>query len=158
MSGLAGTGLVLQDNGADNLSIGGNGPFTFATALTSGDHYSVTVLNQPSGQTCTVSDGSGTIGSANVTSVAVSCVTNPLPRYHVGGTVSGLAGTGLVLRNNGGDDLAVSTNGAFTFATTSPAGRATRSPSSGPADRPSRPAPSRTARAPSAGPTSPPSS
>ena len=34
----------------------------------------------------------------------------------VGGTVSGLAGT-LVLENNGGDDLNVTTNGAFSFNT-----------------------------------------
>ena len=37
--------------------------------------------------------------------------------YSVGGTVSGLAGT-LVLQDNGGDDLSVSGNGAFAFATT----------------------------------------
>ncbi len=118
VSGLAGSGLVLQDNAADNLAIGGNGPFHFPTALTSGDRYSVTVLMQPTGQTCTVSNGSGIIGNTDITAVGVSCVTNPLPRYHIGGTVSSLAGSGLVLRNNGGDDLSVAANGAFTFATT----------------------------------------
>ncbi|MGZ6034932.1 MAG: beta strand repeat-containing protein, partial [Myxococcaceae bacterium] len=122
VSGLNGPGLVLQDNGADNLSIGGNGPFAFSTALTGGDHYSVTVLSQPAGQTCAVSGGSGTIGSANVTSVVVGCVTNPIPKYRVGGVVSGLAGTGLVLRNNGGDQLAVGTDGPFSFATSLPTG------------------------------------
>src|SRR5688500_17452607 len=35
----------------------------------------------------------------------------------VGGTVSGLAGTGLVLQNNAGDDLAISANGSFVFTT-----------------------------------------
>ena len=34
--------------------------------------------------------------------------------YSVGGTVSGLSGT-VVLRDNGGDRLSVSSNGAFTF-------------------------------------------
>jgi hypothetical protein len=44
--------------------------------------------------------------------------------YTVGGTVSGLVkGTSLVLQNNGGDDLAVTANGNFTFATALPAGR-----------------------------------
>jgi hypothetical protein len=108
---------VLRNNGADNLSISANGPFTFATTLTSGSSYSVTVFSQPSGQTCTVSGGSGTVGNANVTSVAVSCVTNPPPRYSIGGTVSGLTGSGLVLRNNGADNLSISANGPFTFAT-----------------------------------------
>src|SRR5712671_5916020 len=35
--------------------------------------------------------------------------------YTVGGTVSGLTGTGLVLQDNSGNNLAVSTNGSFTF-------------------------------------------
>ncbi|HZJ55839.1 MAG TPA: hypothetical protein VFD38_16980 [Myxococcaceae bacterium] len=118
VSGLAGTGLVLRNNGADNLSVSANGPFTFATSLTSGSTYSVTVFSQPSGQSCTVSNGAGTVGNANVTTVLVACVTNPPPRYSVGGTVSGLAGTGLVLRNNGVDNLSISANGPFTFATT----------------------------------------
>ena len=45
-----------------------------------------------------------------------SCVPHPVPvaTYTVGGTVSGLvADTGLVLRNNGGDDLTISGNGTF---------------------------------------------
>ena len=117
VNGLSGAGLVLRNNGADDLAVTANGSFTFATALTSGSTYSVTVRTQPSGQTCTVSSGSGTVANANVTGVTVSCITNPPPRYTIGGTVSGLTGTGLVLRNNGADDLAVTANGSFTFAT-----------------------------------------
>ncbi len=36
VSGLTGTGLVLQNNGADNLSVTASGTFTFATAVKSG--------------------------------------------------------------------------------------------------------------------------
>ena len=36
----------------------------------------MTVKTNPSGQTCTVASGSGTMGSANVTNVAVTCATN----------------------------------------------------------------------------------
>ena len=73
MLGLSGT-VVLQDNGGDALSVAANGPFTFATTdWPAGQAYSVTVQTNPSGQVCTVSNGSGTVGSANVTSVAVSC-------------------------------------------------------------------------------------
>src|SRR5579883_3226078 len=43
--------------------------------------------------------------------------------FSIGGTVTGLVGTGLVLRDNGGDDLPVATNGAFTFKTRVPAGQ-----------------------------------
>jgi 6-phosphogluconolactonase (cycloisomerase 2 family) len=121
-SGLSGTGLVLQDNGGDNLAITGNGAFTFATKVDSGGAYSVTVMTQPSGQTCTVTNGSGT-ASADVTSVAVTC-TNSGSGVTVGGTVSGLTGTGLVLQDNGADNLSISVNGAFTFATALASGKA----------------------------------
>ena len=72
VSGLSGT-VVLQDNGGDDLSVSANGSFTFATPVASGSGYAVTVKTNPSGQSCTVSNGSGTVGSANVTDVAVSC-------------------------------------------------------------------------------------
>ena len=104
MSGLSGT-VVLQDNGGDNLSVTANGTFTFATSLVSGASYSVTVKTNPSGQSCTVSSGSGTVGSANVTSVAVSC--SNAASFTIGGTVSGLSGT-VVLQDNGADDLSLS--------------------------------------------------
>jgi 6-phosphogluconolactonase (cycloisomerase 2 family) len=115
VTGLTGTGLVLQDNGGDNLPVSGNGPFTFATAINSGAAYSVTVSAQPTAQTCTVTNGSGT-ATANITNVSVSCAASA-SGFTVGGTVAGLAGTGLVLQDNGGDNLAVSANGTFTFAT-----------------------------------------
>ncbi len=116
VSGLAGSGLVLQNNGGNNLTVGASGAFTFSAALASGSSYAVTVLTQPSSpsQTCSItSGGSGNVGSANVTSVQVTCVTNT---YSVGGTVSGLDSSGLVLQNNGGNDLAISANGSFSFA------------------------------------------
>ena len=113
VSGLTGT-VVLQDNGGDNLSLSANGPFTFATALAGGAAYNVTVQTNPTGQTCTVTSGSGTIASANITNVAISCTT--ATTYSVGGTVSGLTGT-VVLQDNGGDNLSLSANGPFTFAT-----------------------------------------
>ncbi len=74
VSGLSsGVSLTLLDNGADSLTITANGAFTFATALATGAAYDVTIGAQPSGETCTVSGGSGTVYSANVTSVAVAC-------------------------------------------------------------------------------------
>jgi len=82
VSGLAGNGLVLQNNGGDDLAIVANGAFTFATRLASGASYAVTVKTQPvmPSQTCTVSNGSGTVTTAAVTDVAVGCVTLP-PRF-----------------------------------------------------------------------------
>jgi hypothetical protein len=75
VSGLQGSGLVLEDNGGDDLTVAGNSSFTFAATLATGASYSVTVKTQPGNpaQTCTVSNSSGTIGSANVSGVAVDC-------------------------------------------------------------------------------------
>jgi len=117
VSGLTGSGMVLKINGGSNLSVGaGATTFTFAAALASNANYSVTVATPPTNpsQTCTVSNGSGTVNTSNVTNVSIACTTNS---FSIGVTVSGLAGTGLVLRNNGGDDLPVSGNGSFTFST-----------------------------------------
>lgn len=120
ISGLAGSGLVLQDNGGDNLPVTGNGTFLFATPVASGAAYSVTVLTQPSNpaQSCTVANGSGT-ANANVTTVQVTCATSG---YTIGGTVSGLSGTGLVLQDDGGDNLSITGNGAFAFSSVVPTG------------------------------------
>jgi len=76
VAGLTGSGLVLQDKATDDKAVAANGSVIFATALASGVTYSVTVKTQPSNpaQTCTVANGSGAIGSANVTNVTVSCV------------------------------------------------------------------------------------
>ena len=115
VSGLTGTGLVLQNNGGNNLAVSASGSFTFSTAVTSGTAYNVTVLTQPAAQNCTVTNGSGT-ASANVTNVQVTCSTLPPTTYAIGGTISGLTGTGLVLQNNGGNNLAVSASGSFTFS------------------------------------------
>lgn len=41
----------------------------------------------------------------------------PTPTYTVGGVVSGLVGGGLVLQNNGRDDLSIANNGSFAFPT-----------------------------------------
>ncbi len=72
VTGLTDAGLVLQNNGGDNLSVSANGSFTFATPVAQGGAYAVDVLAQPTGQTCTVTNGSGT-ANADVTGVQVDC-------------------------------------------------------------------------------------
>ncbi|RQO80654.1 hypothetical protein DBV10_18015 [Acidovorax sp. FJL06] len=72
--GLAsGGGVVLQNNGGEDVSVGGNGGFTFPTAMVAGAGYLVTVKTQPSWQTCTIQNGAGTVSTANVQAVQVSC-------------------------------------------------------------------------------------
>ena len=114
IAGLSGS-VTLLNNGGNALTVSANGSFTFTTALSNGAAYGVTVGTQPSGQTCAVTNGSGTINVANVTNVAVSCTTTT-NSYTVAGNVFGL-GTGLSvsLKNNGGTALTVSANGSFIF-------------------------------------------
>ncbi|MEP6504310.1 MAG: beta-propeller fold lactonase family protein [Betaproteobacteria bacterium] len=71
ITSLTGSGLLLQSNG-ETLNVAPNATaFTFANALSGS--YDVTIAAQPSGQTCTVANGSGSAAGANVTSVAVAC-------------------------------------------------------------------------------------
>lgn len=117
VSGLAGaTGLSLQLNGANDLSVTADGTFVFPTQLPDGGSFSVTVGTQPTGKNCSVSAGSGKIAKANATGVVVNCAAN---QFTVGGTISGLAtGASVTLKNNGGDTLVRNANGSFAFATT----------------------------------------
>jgi hypothetical protein len=78
VTGLTGSGLVLQNNGADDEPIDADGEFTFDKLLTPGTSYSVTVKTQPSGQFCTVDKGSGTVPAVGVDDVLVTCGDLPL--------------------------------------------------------------------------------
>jgi hypothetical protein len=71
VSGLSGT-LVLQNNGADDLSVTG-GSFTFATRIADGEAYDVTVKDNPTGQICRIDNDAGAVAGGNVTNVAVTC-------------------------------------------------------------------------------------
>jgi len=79
VTGLTALGLALQNNSADTLPVAADGPFTFATELTDGAAYAVTVSTQPTGQTCSVSNSSGTIATVDVTNTDVSCIDDVVP-------------------------------------------------------------------------------
>jgi len=113
---IASESVVLQNNGGDDLTLSADGSFAFATPITSGSSYAVTVLTQPGpiSETCTVANGTGTVAAADITNVAVTCSLN---NFSAGGTVSGLAtGQSVELLNLGADPQVVSTNGTFTFS------------------------------------------
>jgi hypothetical protein len=116
MSGLAaGRQITLLNNGADPTVLSSNGAFTFATPVTGGGGYSVTVDAQPAGAMCTVSGGSGSGVTANITTITVTC---SAPSFSIGGTVSGLGeGQQVTLLNNGIDSTTIAADGAFHFAT-----------------------------------------
>jgi 6-phosphogluconolactonase (cycloisomerase 2 family) len=124
ISGLSGSGLILQNNGGDNIAVSANGGFTFPTTLITGNSYNVSVLTQPSkpNETCVVTNGSGIVASDNITDVTLQCADKTSPTDTIGGYATGILGSGLVLQDNGGDTLAVTSNGVFTFATPLPSG------------------------------------
>jgi sugar lactone lactonase YvrE/ribosomal protein S11 len=115
VSGLAtGSSITLTDGGSDALTVSTNGAFTFKTPLAAGASYAAAISAAPAMQACTVTNGTGNVSSAAVSSVRVICV-GP---YTVGGEISGLAaGSTIVLTDNGGDSDSVSSNGTFTFPT-----------------------------------------
>jgi hypothetical protein len=75
VGGLLGNGLVLQNNGGDDLPIAADGPFEFDARLLDGSPYLVTILSQPQSpsQTCEVIGGGGSIDADDVADVQVSC-------------------------------------------------------------------------------------
>lgn len=116
VTGLAsGVQVTLYDNGSDPLTVSSNGPYTFTLPVAYNGSYNVTVGTQPTGQTCTVTNGNGLATATNITNVNVTCSTST---FTISGSISNLgAGTQVTLENNGSDPLNITTNGAFTFAT-----------------------------------------
>ena len=75
VSGLTGTGLILQNYGLFDLLIDTDGAFVFSTLQVDTSLYQVTVLNAPTepAQTCLVTNGIGALSGADITNVDVTC-------------------------------------------------------------------------------------
>ena len=125
-----GTGLsvTLLDNGTAS-TVSANGAFTFPTPLATGATYNVTVGTQPSNQVCTVTNGSGTVGSTNVTSIQVACVVtnrnlayvanqgdNTVSAYSINATTGALTPVSGSPFTAGSGPFSVTVNPAGTFA------------------------------------------
>ncbi len=77
ISGLTASGLVLQNNGGDNLTVPANATsFVFSTPLTSGETYHITILSEPVGQNCLIQNGTGIVSNHPVTSIDITCHVN----------------------------------------------------------------------------------
>ena len=111
ISGLQGSGLVLQYNGGSDQAVQtGQTAFTFL-GISEKSSYAITVKTQPTSpsQVCTVSRGSGSIVYDPIRDVAVDCTTRSF-EIRVG--VTGLTGTGLSLLLNGGGAVSVAAGSA----------------------------------------------
>jgi len=68
--------LVLQNNGAGNFSVDGNVTFVLVGRAADGYSYDLSIVTQPDGQTCVVSNGVGTVNGADVSDISVTCEYN----------------------------------------------------------------------------------
>lgn len=118
--GLAGRGLVLMVNGRSEAAITENSRVALA-CLAEGTPYAVSVKTQPSDplQTCSVSNGEGTARPNGVDTVEVSCSTRT---FTIRVVVAGVGSGGVVVQNNGSDDVAVAQDGSFEFSQPVPDG------------------------------------
>jgi hypothetical protein len=113
----AGASLTLSEGPtAATLSVSGNGGFDFSQRLAANAPYGVVVQQQPNGQTCSVSNGSGTV-DANadaVSDIQVTCTNNA----SIGGQINGLAAGQSVTLSDGLGTQTLSAAGTFGFAET----------------------------------------
>jgi hypothetical protein len=126
---------VIKLNDVEETAISENGEFTFDTKLSKDDDYTVSVKTQPSDpvQACAVEEGSGKIDDSDIDNVRIACSN---VRRSIGGTVSGLGGGQIKLKNNDADELTVTADGGFTFpATLEPGADYAVTVSSAPANR-----------------------
>lgn len=121
VSGLAaGDTLALDLNGGDTLFVNQNSNAVFSNTLATGASFSVTVVGDPTApipESCSVTNGTGTVGTSDVSGIHVACV---VTGFTIGGTVTGLqSGSTIQLTDNGTDNLTVTGTSAasvpFTF-------------------------------------------
>ncbi|MDF1628894.1 MAG: carboxypeptidase-like regulatory domain-containing protein [Alcanivoracaceae bacterium] len=105
---------IYHDGGNTNGAVS----FTYGDGLAEGTNWSVVINTAPAGQTCTVTNGSGTL-TADVDNVQISCQDDVVSgdTYSIAGTISGASASVLwetrvdgVFYHDGGDG-----NGAVTF-------------------------------------------
>jgi uncharacterized repeat protein (TIGR03803 family) len=116
VTGLASTAkLVLIDGTATNsvtVTGSGNGDFSFSVPVPYGGSFAVSVSMQPPAQTCTVTNGSGSAVSANVSAVSVVCTpATESVLYSFGGPPDGSAPVQLIQGSDGNFYGTTSTGG-----------------------------------------------
>ena len=75
VAGLSGNGLVLEMNDGSDQPVETNGAFAFPGSLASGTAYSISIKHQPAvrREICTVTNGSGVVGTNDISNVSVNC-------------------------------------------------------------------------------------
>ncbi len=113
VTGLAsGASVTVQVNGTQSTSRSVDGFFTFMNKLADQTAFDVVVQTQPTGQTCSVSRGSGIVDGPGSYAALIQCSSTT---HTISGTISGLSGGYTTLVSSGGEYLPVTANGAFSF-------------------------------------------
>lgn len=76
VSGLSAVGLILESRGAA-IAVSKDGSFVFPGKITTGSSYSVTIAQNPDGESCVLTNAAGTVES---TDVSVKVVCSPVVR------------------------------------------------------------------------------
>jgi hypothetical protein len=100
VSGLSGGILILEKEGLIPISIGGNGAFTVGSEYLLNSPYLVTIMTQPTGQICAISNGTGVAGTGSDAVISIVCSTfkylflsqNTHDGFFSNGQVNGISG------------------------------------------------------------------
>jgi hypothetical protein len=112
---LPGASIGLTVTGGGAATVSANGSFTLNIKIASGTHYTVSIATSPTAETCTVSNGTGTVSAVDINNVGVVCSANT---YAISALVFGLVpNSTLVLQDNGTDRLTATTGGTQVFQT-----------------------------------------
>jgi hypothetical protein len=111
VSNLYRDGLVLVNKGNNStLTVpAGSTTFAFNTLVGNDEGFDVQVQTQPTGESCTVANGTGRTGAYSITTVEVNCKGIP---HALTVNVSGLAAGNTVVLVNGSDNKSITANGA----------------------------------------------
>jgi len=104
VSGLsANESVTLLNNGGDAVIVSSDGAFTFPTRLAGGSAYAVTLQSHTPGIACSISGGSGAIGAADLTDIAVACANGKAAILYsfAGGASGSTPVAGLILDSSG---------------------------------------------------------
>ncbi len=74
VEGLDGASITLDANGMQSLTLSKDGAFVFPTQLSPGERYTVTITHAPENHACSVKTGEGLVANADVTDVAIFCL------------------------------------------------------------------------------------
>jgi uncharacterized repeat protein (TIGR03803 family) len=128
VSGLqADEGVTLVNNDGEALMVSADGGFTFANPQAGGSAYDITVKSHTPGIACSVANGSGTVGTSDVTAVAVACApgTESVLYSFLGGTTDGLRPAAGLIMDSAGNLYGTTSAGGPNISTGGPDGDGT---------------------------------